>query len=136
MPTVADHATSAAPPEDVWKLLYDPSRFPEWWPGMQRVELGADEGDFTFWYEEWPDVAMPQKLVTQRGGARVTISCLVSFMDIRWELSEEGDGTRIDVTAAIPEAEAARSERVRGWLAQSVRQLAAVAATDAPPARG
>src|SRR4051794_9038074 len=113
MPTVADHAVTRAAPEEVWKLLYDPARFPEWWAGMERVELGPGDGDFTFWYEGWPDFAMPQKLATQREGGRVTISCLVSFMDIRWELSEEGDGTRIDVHAAIPEEESARLGRVR-----------------------
>jgi uncharacterized protein YndB with AHSA1/START domain len=135
MPSVADHATTAAPPEEVWKLLYDPSRFPEWWAGMERVELGTADGDFTFWYEGWPDFAMPQKLVTQRDGGRVTVSCLVSFMDIEWQLSEDGDGTRIDVRAAIPEAEAGRLEQVRDHLAASVRRLAAVA-TDELPARG
>jgi uncharacterized protein YndB with AHSA1/START domain len=135
MPSVADHATTAAPPEEVWKLLYDPSRFPDWWQGMERVEVGPDAEDFTFWYEGWPDFAMPQKLVTQREGGRVTISCLVSFMDIEWQLSEDGDGTRIDVRAAIPEEEAARLEQVRDQLAASVRRLAAVA-TDELPARG
>jgi hypothetical protein len=65
----------------------------------------------------------------------VTISCLVSFMDIEWQLSEDGDGTRIDVRAAIPEEEAARLEQVRDQLAASVRRLAAVA-TDELPARG
>jgi uncharacterized protein YndB with AHSA1/START domain len=135
VPSVADHATTAAPPEEVWKLLYDPSRFPEWWSGMERVEVGPGEEDFTFWYDGWPDFAMPQKLVTQRDGSRVTISCLVSFMDIEWQLSEDGDGTRIDVRAAIPEEEAARVQQVRDQLAASVRRLAAVA-TDELRARG
>ena len=136
MPSVADHATTTAPPEEVWKLLYDPSRFPEWWAGMDRVELGPADGDFTFWYEEWPDFAMPQKLLTQRDSGRVTVSCLVSFMDIEWQLTEDGDGTRIDVRAAIPEEQAARTEQLRDHLAASVRRLAAAAATDAPRARG
>ena len=129
MPSVADHAVSAAPPEEVWKLLYDPARFPEWWAGMERVELGPGEDDFTFWYEGWPDFAMPQKLAGRREGGRVTISCLVSFMDIEWQLSEDGGGTRIDVRAAIPEEEAARLEQVREGLAASVRRLAEAAAS-------
>ena len=29
MPSFADTARSAAPPEEVWKLLYDPSRYTE-----------------------------------------------------------------------------------------------------------
>ena len=129
MPSVVDHAVSPAPPEEVWKLLYDPARFPEWWAGMERVELGPGEDDFTFWYEGWPDFAMPQKLAGRREGGRVTISCLVSFMDIEWQLSEDGGGTRIDVRAAIPEEEAARLEQVREGLAASVRRLAEAAAS-------
>ena len=129
MPSVVDHAVSPAPPEEVWKLLYDPARFPEWWAGMERVELGPGEDDFTFWYEGWPDFAMPQKLAGRREAGRVTISCLVSFMDIEWQLSEDGGGTRIDVRAAIPEEEAARLEQVREGLAASVRRLAEAAAS-------
>jgi uncharacterized protein YndB with AHSA1/START domain len=136
MPSVDDHAITGAPPEEVWKLLYDPSRFPEWWAGMERVELGAEPGAFTFWFEGWPDHAMPQRLVTKRDGRRVTISCLVSFVDLEWRLSEDGDGTRIDVHAAIPEEESARLDDLRVGLAASVRRLADAAARDAPPARG
>ena|SRR5215217_3991081 len=136
MPIVADHAVSAAPPEEVWKLLYDPARFPDWWAGMERVEIGAQPGDFTYWHEAFPDFAMPQKLVTSRDGARVTISCLVSSFDIEWRLSEDGGGTRIDVHAAVPDEQAHRCEQLRAVLAASVNRLAQLAATGAPRARG
>jgi uncharacterized protein YndB with AHSA1/START domain len=135
MPTVVDHAVSAAPPEEVWKLLYDPARFPEWWAGMERVQVG-EGGEFTFWYEGRPDSAMPQRLTTECDGTRVTISCLVTFMDLSWRLTEDGGGTRIDVRAAIPEEESERLPEIRDWLALSVRRLAEGAATDAPTARG
>ena len=39
MPSFHDTATSPAPPEEVWKLLYDPSRFPDWWAGIGTVEV-------------------------------------------------------------------------------------------------
>ncbi len=29
MPSFQRSATAAAPPEEVWKVLYDPTRFPE-----------------------------------------------------------------------------------------------------------
>ena len=38
MPEFEDRARSDAPPEDVWKLLYDPARFPDWWAGIGSVE--------------------------------------------------------------------------------------------------
>ena len=136
MPSLADQALSAAPPEEVWKLLYDPARFPEWWAQVDRVEQGTGPGDVTLYFEGWPDFALPQKLVTRRDGRRVTVSCLVSSVDIEWRLSEDGDGTRIDVRVAIPEDEARRTEMLRRQIAASVRRLAELAATDAPRARG
>jgi uncharacterized protein YndB with AHSA1/START domain len=27
-----------APPEEVWRLVSDPARLPQWWPGVTRVE--------------------------------------------------------------------------------------------------
>ena len=136
MPTVVDHATSPAPPEEVWKLLYDPARFTEWWAGMDRVEPGPEPGVYTYWFRDYPDLPMPQRLTAGRDGTRVTISCLVSFIDFEWRLGEDGGGTRIDVTAAIPDDEAWRESEVRAFVGASVRRLAEAAARDAPPARG
>jgi uncharacterized protein YndB with AHSA1/START domain len=34
MPHFDDAITTDAPPEEVWKLLYDTSRFPDWWEGV------------------------------------------------------------------------------------------------------
>ena len=33
--TLTRHAS--APVEEVWKLLHDPARFPEWWAGVETV---------------------------------------------------------------------------------------------------
>ena len=32
-----------APPEAVWDVLSDPSRLPQWWPGVARVEEASPE---------------------------------------------------------------------------------------------
>jgi uncharacterized protein YndB with AHSA1/START domain len=134
VPTVVDHATSPAPPEDVWKLLYDPARFPTWWAGMDRVELGSEAGDYTYWYRDHPDTPMPQRMTTRRDGSRVTISCLVSSVEFEWRLAEEGGGTRIDVIAAVPDEAPGLEEQIRDLVGASLRRLAAVAATGVPPA--
>src|SRR4051794_31461523 len=50
MPSFDDHAVLDSPPEEVFKLLYDPARIPEWMPGVASVTdvRGADGGaDFT-----------------------------------------------------------------------------------------
>jgi hypothetical protein len=145
MPTFDDSATSTAPVEEVWKLLYDPSRFADWWEGIETVEdRGHDgKGDITVYPDGYPDFPMPQQLRTDGDGRRVTISCLVSDLVFAWRLEPLGDaadGTRIAVHVEIPDQEAHRLETQRAAVSASLRSLAALAAdesvTDGPRARG
>ncbi|HEV2875002.1 MAG TPA: SRPBCC family protein, partial [Thermoleophilaceae bacterium] len=32
-----------APPEEVWRLVSDPARLAQWWPGVTRVEEATPE---------------------------------------------------------------------------------------------
>ena len=127
MPTFDDAAVSTAPPEEVWKALYDPARFPEWWVGVETVEPEGD-GRFTMYPEGYPDFPMPQTIQTTRAGGRVTISCQVSDLVFEWRLSElEGGGTRIAVHVDIPDAEAHRLDGQRAGIRESLARLAALA---------
>ena len=47
MPTFDDATTTTAPVEEVWKLLYDPSRLIEWWEGIERIETHGTDGKVT-----------------------------------------------------------------------------------------
>jgi uncharacterized protein YndB with AHSA1/START domain len=127
MPAFHDSTVSPAPPEDVWKALYDPRRFPDWWVGIERVVAG-DGGAYTIYPDGYPDFPMAQLLRTDADGHRAVVSCLVSDLRFEWRLAPEGTGTRIDVDVEIPEAEAARLETQRECIAQSLRRLAAVSA--------
>ena len=133
MPTFDDATTTTAPVEEVWKLLYDPARLPEWWNGVERAEsYGTDgKGDITIWPEGYPDFPMPQNLLADADGRRVTISCLVSDLEFRWQLEPlaADDGTRISVDVAIPEEEAHRLDGQRAAVSASLRSLAALAAS-------
>jgi len=135
MPTFDDSATTTAPVEEVWKLLYDPSRLVEWWDGIERVEpYGTDgQGDVTIWPDGYPDFPMPQTLRTDADGHRVTISCLVSDLVFEWQLEplEADDGTRISVHVEIPEDEAARLDDQRSAVSASLRSLAELASEGA-----
>ncbi len=133
MPSFNDTATSPAPPEEVWKLLYDPARFPEWWAGIGTVELG-DEGEYTMYPDGYPEFPMAQLLDTQRDKQRVTVSCLVSDLRFEWRLEPAGGGTRITVEVEIPDSEAHRLDGQREVIGRSMRQLAELAA-DQPPRR-
>ena len=126
MPSFHDTATSPAAPEEVWKLLYDPARFPDWWAGIGTVDVTGD-GEYTMYPEGYPDFPMAQLLDTQRGQQRVTVSCLVSDLRFEWHLEPEGDGTLITVDVEIPEAEAHRLDSQREVISASLRRLAELA---------
>jgi hypothetical protein len=130
LPTFDDSTTTRAPVEEVWKLLYDPSRIPEWWEGIETVERhGRDgEGDITLYPDGYPDFPMPQALRADGDGRRLTISCLVSYLVFEWQLDALDPGTRIAVHVEIPEEEAGRLEAQRGAVSASLRSLAALAA--------
>lgn len=127
MPTFALTAHSQAAAEDVWKLLHDPTRFPEWWEGVETIASGAD-GQFTLWPAGYPDFPMAQRLEADHADARITISCLVSDLVFCWQLHDAGETTDIEVTVEIPDHEAHRLPEQRRLLEQSLRSLAALAA--------
>jgi hypothetical protein len=130
VPTFALTAHSDGPVEEVWKLLHDPARFPEWWEGIETVEVRATDGsssDYTMWPAGYPDFPMAQRL--DEGPSRVTISCLVSDLMFRWQLRESDAGTDIDVDVDIPEREAHRLPEQRRLLESSLATLARLAVT-------
>ena len=131
MPSFHDSARSAAAPEEVWKLLYDPSRFPDWWAGVGTVDVGI-EGEYTMYPDGYPDFPMPQLLRSDRADGRVSVSCLVSDLRFEWRLEPLGegeDGTRISVDVEIPEEEAHRLDTQREAISSSLGKLAELAAS-------
>ena len=128
MPSFNDSATSAAAPEEVWKLLYDPARFPDWWAGIGTVEV-EQEGNYTMYPDGYPDFPMAQLLETQREQQRVTVSCLVSDLRFEWRLEPTAEGTQITVDVEIPEAEEHRLEDQRTVIHDSLKRLAQLAAS-------
>ena len=82
MPEFRNAITTPAPPEEVWKLLYDGSRFADWWEGIETVE-STGEGEITIYPDGYPDFPMAQLVETSTDDGRVKISCLVS--DLRFE---------------------------------------------------
>jgi uncharacterized protein YndB with AHSA1/START domain len=120
---------SEAPPIEVWKLLYDPSRFPDWWVGIETVEMTSAE-TFTYFAPGYPDFPMPQALQASPTDHRVKISCLVSDLRFEWQLAplEDGTGTSISVHVEIPDREAHRLATQQDVILRSVARLARLAA--------
>ncbi len=142
MPTLDDSTTTLAPVEEVWKLLYDPSRMSEWWAGIRSVERGGrgGTGDITLFADHDPEFPMPQALHADGDGRRLTISCLANHLVFEWHLEVLDPGTRIAVHVEIPEREAHRLDDQRASVSASLRALATLAAeaaaTDGPRERG
>jgi uncharacterized protein YndB with AHSA1/START domain len=136
MPAFDDRAVSQAPPEEVWKLLYDPSRFPEWWAGMETVET-EEPGDagrrrFTYYPQGRPDFPRPQLLDTARDERRIVVSCVVSDLRFEWRLepADGGQATVIEVRVDIPEDQPGWLETQRDLVSRSLGRLAELAARD------
>ncbi len=127
MPSFHDTVISPAAPEEVWKLLYDASRFPDWWTGIGSVEVKG-EAEYTMYPEGYPDFPMAQLLESHRDQNRVIVSCSVSDLRFEWRLAPAGEGTQITVDVEIPEAEGHRLESQREVISSSMQRLAAVAA--------
>ena len=130
MPSFVLTARTQAPVEEVWKLLHDPARFPEWWAGVETVHPDGDD-HFTLWPAGYPDYPMAQQLRTERNDARVTISCLVSDLEYRWQLSAAGEATDIEVNVTLPDKEAHRLPVQRELITESIDRLVALAAVAA-----
>ena len=130
---------AAAPVEDVWKLLFDPARFPEWWDGIETVRAeDADEAGarrYDQWLRGHPDVPLPQVLRSDRVHDRITVSCQTSGVDITWQLAAQGsgdegtgdEGTTVQVRVEVPEAETHRLEYLVPMMERSLTALAALA---------
>ena len=126
MPSFDNHILVRAPLEDVWKLVHDPTRYPEWWTGIGSVDEASLDG-YTLYPEGWPDYPMPQRLKASSADGRVTISCLVSDLEYRWHLTADGERTRVEVHVDIPDAEAHRLDGQTAAMASALDRLADLA---------
>ena len=126
MPEFALSAVCRAPVEEVWKLLFDPARFPEWWAGIETVRQDAP-GEITLWRTGHPDIPLAQALRVDEVSERVTISCQLEDIDFVWQLAEAGTGTSINVNVTLPERNARRLDRQHQVMSESLRRLTALA---------
>jgi uncharacterized protein YndB with AHSA1/START domain len=142
MPTFSDTLVAAARPREVWKILHDPGRFPEWWAGLASVEgvsgnLATDEseGSFTAFLDDSlyqdmdPRRPMVHRVRSVAEEDRVVISCLLADIEYDWRLTplEEGRSTRIEVLVVVPERVGKRYELQRTIIGASIRRLASLA---------
>lgn len=124
MPDFQRHAICHAPAVEVFKILHDPARFPEWWEGTERVEGEGEE--VTRYKSGWPDFAYPTA-VTRSGDGAVTISCLKFDVIQEWRLEPHPDGCAVSVRVELPHRDAGRIDEQRAEIGASLARLVALA---------
>jgi uncharacterized protein YndB with AHSA1/START domain len=131
VPSFSGSTTVAAPPEEVWKILYDPARFADWWAHIAWVEPGGSGavGDYTISTTAQPDFPTPQRLETVHEDRRVVFSCMVTDLRFDWRLEplDGGTATRISVHVDIPEDKAHYLDAEREAISISLSRLATLA---------
>lgn len=124
MLSFTDRTETTAPIEEVWKLLVDPGRYPQWWAGIARVTEAESGGEaFTLYHPDDPELPWPQRIENGDSGSLV-VSCLTSDMRYRWQLDEAGAHTTIGVEVEIPPDWAEHLESQRALISRSLRNLA------------
>ena len=132
MPGFELRAVCRAPAIDVFKLLHDPSRYPDWWEGMDRIESATGRPhEVRRFMSEWPEFAYPTALSHAGAGGGVTISCLLSDIVQEWRIAPHADGCAVGVIVELPEAEAGREGAQREEVGGSLRNLVALAESEA-----
>ena len=125
-------APCRAPAIEVFKLLHDPSRYPDWWEGMERIEGADGRGDeVRRFMSQWPDYAYPTALSRPGADGTMRISCLVSDIVHEWRIAPHADGCAVLVRVELPEAEAEREDAQREEVGASLRNLVALAEAEA-----
>lgn len=122
--TVRRAGTVPGPAERVWRLVTDPERLPEWWPGVQRVEdaspaawtkvLVSPRGksvraDYTRLEARAPRRVVWRQEVEESPFERIFAESLIEI-----ELQPANGSTRVALTADM---------RLRGWARFGFLQL-------------
>ena len=120
--------TCRAPATEVWALLYDPARFPEWWVGTERME--GDRREVSRYTSTYPGEAFPLNVRSTGHGSRVMISCLRFGIAWEWTLepAETGCGVRLQVRGTDEHADLVDGQRED--MRESLERLVALAERD------
>ena len=97
---VEESGLCRAPAVEVWKLLQDPLRYPEWWDGVTEVSPSAD--GVTRWMGALPGVPIPTRIELRRAPGAIVLRCEVTGIVHVWTLEPAPGGCRVRLRAAVP----------------------------------
>jgi uncharacterized protein YndB with AHSA1/START domain len=93
-----------ASPQDTMTLLSDATRWPDWYPGMTEIDIAApfpEEGGRVVFKVRSAGISMPiTETVLEYQPGKLQLLQIDGMMSgrARWELTPEGDGTRLTTT--------------------------------------
>jgi Polyketide cyclase / dehydrase and lipid transport len=125
MPVIEAEALVAAPAEEVFKVLHDPTRHPEWWVGVDTVEGVRRQDDaLRFWVDsrDHPGIRLEQRQEPLAGGG-IVMTCLRYGIRFRWRLIPEGDATRVHAHVEIPDYSRELTDGYRTKIPASLERL-------------
>ena len=125
MPVIEAEALVAAPAEEVFKVLHDPTRHPEWWVGVDTVEgVHRQDDALRFWVDsrDYPGVRLEQRQTPLAGGG-IVMTCVQHGIHFRWRLVPEGDATRVQAHVEIPDHSRELTEGYRAKIPASLERL-------------
>jgi hypothetical protein len=131
MSEVRQEALIEASVADVWDLVGDPRRYPEWWPRVIEVEGERfEEGDEYVQVTRSPSGEERTNFVIDRHEPlrEIRMHCTLTGLFAHWRLTDAQGNTFVDVTLGMdPERTSLRlwdmalgRRYFRKWLAESV----------------
>jgi hypothetical protein len=125
MPVIEAEALVDAPAEEVFKVLHDPTRHPEWWVGVDAVAGVSRQDDaLNFWVDsrDYPGITLEQRQEPLAGGG-IVMTCLRYGIRFRWRLIPEGDATRVQAHVEIPDSSRDLTDGYRKKIPASLERL-------------
>ena len=102
MSEVHEQSLIEAPVEEVWELVGDPRRYPEWWPDVievdgERFEEGSEFVQVTHgaFGRDWTTTWEIDRMQEMR---ELRMHCTMSGTFAHWRMTEAQGGTFMDVT--------------------------------------
>ena len=104
MAIVQSNVQIKASPQETMALLSDASRWPSWYPGMTEIDIAApfpEQGGKVTFKVKSAGVSMPiTETVLEYQPDKLQLLQMEGMLSgrARWELTPEGDGTRLTTT--------------------------------------
>jgi uncharacterized protein YndB with AHSA1/START domain len=126
-----EQGTIDAPTEDIWRLVADPARYPEWWPRWVEVQGERfDEGTEFVQVMKTPvgRAETTFKIDRMDDMREIRMHCMKTGLFADWRLTDAQGGTFVEIRAGVDPIGSALERRLaklffRRWATESFEAL-------------